>query len=226
MTLSTPPCHYKTSLHNIQHPEGRIAEESITICSFCEKMYLLDELNHFSCTKMAGKKNYCPFCLRNNFHHRSSNNVLMMSFRGVFGWYHSTYLGTKHDDLVNMISIHTNIGLASPVFSYDNSVFLWFINFNHIGNHPRKAPFKEVTQVVLSMLDAFEPKTHLIEESAALLEKRFIDSIEIFYHERKRPADRRALIPTLDNLKGVTKQNDDFVERCRKFTRKNLHEKS
>lgn len=193
-------------------------------CSFCEKIVKVAPNNIQSCVNIGGKYFYCPFCLRHNHHHRSAQNILIMSYRGLIGYYyHRFYRGEgNHDnrtmywaDIQRMIDKHRIVGMSNPVFNYDPATYLWFIDFNRIGNQKRKAPYAEVLETAKVMLHVFE----VLNCAGRYGEDDFWDKIQkamtLFYEQRKRPKDRKMLIPTLaGSLPNVT---DEFVEDCRNF---------
>lgn len=191
-------------------------------CFFCDKLVKITSLNCNSCQKISGSKFYCPFCLRNNHHHRSSQNILSFSFRAIIGYYyyrlynvrpHKIYLS----QIENFIQKHENFGLQNPVFSYDPSLFIWYVNFNLIGQGPRKAPYNEIKETILVMLDSFELRKKLGDHARSGLYHRLEKAFDLFYEKRKRPKDKKILIPTLVNL--VAYEKDDFFEKTREFTR-------
>jgi hypothetical protein len=202
-----------------------LAENFHCVCCFCDKMVKVNSHNFESFQKLNKKKFYCPFCLRNNHHFRSARHILPFSYRAIIGYYyyrlydinpHKLYFSQIED----CIKKHENIGLQNPVFSYDPNTFLWYLDFNRIGNARRKAPFQEVLKTTKMMLDCFDLKKHqslFVEDS---MQSKFDKALDLFYQKRKRPKDRKMLIPTLDKLAGLEK--NDFFEKTRNFVRSNL----
>ena len=101
--------------------------------------------------------------------------------------------------------------MQNPVFSYDPSTFLWFIDFNKIGSEKRKAPFDDVQKNVKLMFDVFDIETHIEKNVAEAMLDRFDKALTFFYEKRKRPKDRRMLIPTFSGLVGSEKSEQETV---------------
>jgi hypothetical protein len=198
------------------------------ICNFCGKGIKITPGNETSIKKLSSKTAYCSFCLRNNYHFRSSHNVLMMSYRGILGfYYYRFYLEEPRTMWVNqlqaIIDKQVFVGLQHPAFNYDPSTFLWFIDFNKIGNNTSKAPFESVLNTTKSMFDLLDVnlnfKRCFIQPSNDLWEK-FSKALVLFYEQRKRPKDRRMLIPTMLGL--IPGINEDFLEATRDFCKSNM----
>lgn len=174
-------------------------------CLFCEKIVRVTPQNFKSCSRLSGKKRFfCPFCLRNNMQLRSSKNVLIMSYRGLIGtYYHNNYLkGTGPqkmwlNQIEGYIARHQFVGLRNPVFSYDPDTYLWFVDFNRVGKDPDKAPIEEVMATAKLILLCFRLKEHCGEYAFNLVWEKFEKAIDLFFRQRKRPTDRRMLIPTM-----------------------------
>jgi hypothetical protein len=185
-------------------------------CFFCDKLVSVRPQNFKSCVRLSGKKFHCAFCLRNNHNYRSNRNVLILSYRGIIGYYYRMlYLTKPHklwfNQIENLIEKHQKIGLQNPVFSYDPSTFLWFIDFNKIGSEKRKAPFDDVQKNVKLMFDVFDIETHIEKNVAEAMLDRFDKALTFFYEKRKRPKDRRMLIPTFSGLVGSEKSEQETV---------------
>lgn len=201
--------------------EKSVASYTYRSCAFCTKTVFLNLLNSQSIIHLSKSSSYCSFCLRNNFHHRSSSNVLMMSFRGIIGfYYHKFYNVTPPTIWLNQIQEfidrHISIGLANPVFTYDPYTFLWFIDFNRIGKGSQKAPFAEVAITVKSMFNAFKLTKYRSATASKEMWDKFNKALKLFYNQRKRPKDRKMLIPTLsyppDNSLTETARNFDLSD--------------
>jgi hypothetical protein len=188
-------------------------------CMFCEKLVKVSSHNFESCRRLGGGKFFCPICLRNNFHHRSSKNVLILSYRGIFGQYYlQNYLeeeaGSPNklwaSEIKHMICNHESLGLRCPVFSYDPSTYLWFVDFNKIGSDARKAPIDDIQSTVMCMLACFRLSKIYGQYALEDMWAKFEKAIKLFYEKRQRPEDRRMLIPT---LKGVVHQGSEHKAR-------------
>lgn len=195
-------------------------------CNFCDKIVLVNNANLKSCLQLSGNGFFCPFCVRNNFHHKLSQNVLIMSFRGIIGYYYKelyqgdfnnkSFKPIWHSEIKNLIELHVVLGLQSPVFYYDPSTYLWFVDFNRIGNGNKRAPINEVKTVAKAILGAFNLNKHIGHQSEGEMWKRFEQAIDIYYRQRKRPKDKRMLIPTLTGICSHH-QKESFWEKTRFF---------
>jgi hypothetical protein len=149
-----------------------------------------------------------------------------MSFRGIIGYY---YWGLYrcdfkksiwYSEIKNLIDFHVALGLQSPVFYYDPSTYLWFVDFNRIGKGNKKVPIEEVKSVIKSILMTFNLniRAHASEDEVW---KRFEQAINLYYSHRKRPKDKKMLIPTLIDICG-NQYKDDFWEKTRSFSPANF----
>lgn len=201
---------------------GELSNNFYRNCVFCDKFIKINELNFNSC-KNIGRSEYCPFCLRNNFHFKNNHNILVFSFRAIFGYYYHKLYRVKPpriwlSKIEEIIVDHEETGLSNPVLSYDPETFLWFADFNRIG-HGRKADFEEVIEVIGRIFDKLaidEKFPHVLD---AMWDK-FDKAIRLFYSQRKRPKDKRMLIPTFVNC--VAHEPDEFWELTRNFTKSNM----
>lgn len=201
-----------------------LADNFYRNCDFCDKIVRVNPCNFDSCQKLSGNNFFCPSCLRHNHHHRSSRNILPISYRAIIGYYYYSFYSSKpskmyFSQIEIFIDKHQNFGLQNPVFTYDPFLFMWYINFNLVGVDSRKAPYAEVKETIMGMLDAFELKKHMGDHARTGMLNRFQKAVDLFYEKRKRPKDRKMLIPTLVNL--VPQDKNEFFETTRDFT-KNL----
>ncbi len=194
-------------------------------CIFCEKLVRISPTNFHSCSNM-GDNEYCPFCLRNNFHYRNNHNVLIFSFRALIGYYYHRFYRVKQHtkmwvtQIEKMIEKHETIGLNSPVLSYDPSTLLWFADFNKIGIDDHKAPFEEVENTMHNIFGVFDVKKHLWAFAEDALWDKFKKATREFYEKRKRPKGRKMLVPTLAHISH--NDTEEFHEMTRLFTKSSL----
>lgn len=198
-------------------------------CFFCHKLVKSDCESFKTIHNMTGNRFFCPFCIRNNFHHRSNRNILAMSYRGIFGfYYYRMYLNNKKNhrklwwsEINSMIENHIKIGISNPVFIYDPETFMWFIDFNKVGSKKRKLPYHSVKKTAKQILESFRmeetTKYHQIEKRVW---QKFEKSLDIYHAKRQRPKDRRFLIPTLSQILATERQR--FFERTREFLPQNF----
>lgn len=207
------------------HKQDELIDNFYRNCNFCDKLVRVSAINFNSCQRLSGSNFYCPFCLRHNHNYRSARNILPLSYRAIISYYYYRLYGSKPSKMYfsqidSFIEKHQSFGLQNPVFSYDPSIFVWYVNYNFIGTDSRKAPHSEVKEVILAMLDSFELKKHLGDHARSGMFSRFEKAIDIFYEQRKRPKDRKILIPTLVNL--VPHEKNEFFETTREFTKNHL----
>ena len=202
---------------------GELSDTFYHTCMFCEKLVKVSTHNFKSYRNLGGGKFYCPFCLRNNLHYRNSKNVLIFSYRGIFGQYYQyNYMELEPDapqrlwisNIKQMILNHEIVGIRCPVLSYDPTTFLWFADFNKVGSDSRKAPFSEVQSATMMILSCFYLSKiygqYALDDVWSKLDKAFT----LFYEKRKRPEGRRMLIPTLHGVvhnQGIEESTRDFI---------------
>lgn len=230
MTSETPEIR-DIQIHQVELPPKDFSEVFYRNCKFCSKISKVIPSNSSSCVNLGGKYFYCSFCLRNNFHHKSSVNVLSMSFKAIIGYYYYRYYRSDHtlycSEINRMIERHRVVGLTNPVFNYDSSTYLWFIDFNRIGNHRRKAPFAEVVETTKLIFEKFRVKEVMGDNIEDAFWQKIEKAITLFYEQRKRPKGKRTLVPTFSDLlpanvapSGQTAV--DFFEMTRSFTPSDL----
>lgn len=206
--------------------QNELSDKLYRVCVFCDKVVRVGGTNLHSCSNLTGQEFFCPFCIRNNHHFRSSRNILILSFRAIIAYYywkfycehHNTYLIYLYD-LERYIERHMNIGLQNPVFSYDPNTFLWFIDFNRVGTGKGKAPYVEVVKTIDLMFEEFQIDQYCTQYVKNDIKEKFSTAIDLFYEKRKRPKDRRMLIPTLS---GNLKESPEFWEATRLFVRSQM----
>lgn len=201
----------------------KLFDTSYRVCAFCDKVVRASSYNFKSCENLAQGKYYCPFCLRNNHHYRSSRHVLGFSFRGIIGFYYYRFYAINPrqmylTDLESLIEKNANLGLQSPVLTYDPSIFMWYADFNKIGNHKSKAPYEDLQEIVKMMICNFNLKGYVTLEVENSMLSRFQKAMDLFYQKRQRPNNRRMLIPTLNGLVHSAK-NEEFFDSTRNFVK-------
>lgn len=198
---------------------GQLSDEVYKNCNFCEKLVRVTPSDN----TIDSKKYHCSFCLRNNFHYKDNVNVLIYSFRSIIGYYyHRFYLDQKsatkmwYSQIKAYIESHESIGMECPALYYDPQTYLWFANFNRIGNHPKKTPYQEVKKTIKKCLEVFQLNQHSFGN--AMIWEKYSKALDLFYQQRQRPKDRRMLIPTV-SLTYVSKSDSiEFAEKTRLFT--------
>jgi hypothetical protein len=121
----------------------------------------------------------------------------------------------------SQIEKHALIGLNNPALAFDPQTLLWFANFNKIGVDTYKAPFDEVLLIIQKMFDVFEVKDRISQYASDQLWERFDKATKLFYQQRKRPKDRKMLIPTMAKIL-TPADSDEFYEQTRTFDQTHL----
>jgi hypothetical protein len=203
-----------------------ISDNFYRVCAFCDKIVRVQAHNFKSCENLGGNKFYCPFCLRNGHNFRSNRQILGLSFRGIFGFYYYRLYDASPKkmyfcQLESIIDKHRNIGLQNPALNYDPSIFMWYADFNKIGNHARKAPYSEVKQSIKLMIESFNLNLNTGVKIEDNMLSRFTKAMDLFYEKRQRPNGRRMLIPTLNGFVH-SKNNEEFFESTRNFVKSSM----
>jgi len=209
------------TLKKIQNStQSDISDFFYKFCCFCEKTIEIQPINNKTCKNLSGKnKTFCPSCLRGNRHYRSSKNILCLSFRGIIAYYYYCFYKQKpqkmyFNQLQDIIHEHQYIGLQNPVLDYDREIFMWYADFNKIGNDPKKGCFLELKQTIKHIINSFEVTKMIKENADVFLFQKFEKSLNLFYQQRQRPQNRKFLIPT---LKGLADKQNNFFEQTRIF---------
>lgn len=189
-----------------------------TVCGYCEKKFTITTTNYCFYKKLNNSKIYCPFCLRNKHHHKSCRNILPLSFRSIIGYYfYKIYKNSINKEIIDMIKKHKLIGLECPILSYDEETFMWYLNFNHVGNK-KEFSFVEVKNVLKHIFKTFEINKKIDEQAEKNLWNKFEKSLDLFYFQRKRPKNKRFLIPTIEDSSSINEKS--FLEKTKNFTPK------
>lgn len=196
-----------------------LASNFYQTCTFCTKLVKVGRLNFKSCCHLSSGQFHCPFCLRHNFHHRSSRNVLVLSYRAIIAYlYYRRYLSTRTiwlSEIHALIDRHSKVGLQNPVFAYDPFTMLWFVDFNKVGHDSWKAPYHEVEVTAQAILSVFDLDQYVRIDAHKDMWKRYQEALQLFYQKRQRPKDRRMLVPTLSGM--VFGEKPEFFDKTRDF---------
>lgn len=211
---------YDVDLKKLPSTGSELSDNFFRNCTFCEKFMKVTPINFDSCRNIGGSS-YCPFCLRNNHHFKDNHNILIFSFRAISGYYYYRHYRCKPHkmwvaQIESQIERHIQIGLNNPVLSFDPHTLLWFANFNKIGVNTYKAPFDEVLMIMEKMFDVFEVKDRISPQARDMLWDRFSKAAKLFYNQRKRPKERKMLIPTFAQIV-FPAESEEFYEQTRTF---------
>lgn len=211
----------EVNITKIDHQKcNELHDNMYRICFFCDKSIKLNYNNLKTCNNLCSQQFYCPFCLRHNHGFRSSRHILSFSFRAILGYYYYKYYLSNpttlyYSQIEDIIKSHKRVGLQNPAFYYDDSNFMWYLNFNLVGNHRNKAPYSEIKTVILNVLNCFKIEKVISTSAKNHVHKKFDKAIQLFYQQRKRPKNKKVLIPTLDGAVAADKQ--EFFEETRNF---------
>jgi hypothetical protein len=172
-------------------------------CNFCDKEVAVNPANIRYADRLSGPdKFFCNFCLRNRLNQKDSRHTLLLSFRGIIGYYYySFYHFTKPlmyiTEIMDYIELHRQAGMQNPLFLYDHDSFMWFIDFTRVGQGRNKLPVEEILKTVTEILLTFSLQECVKDIRPYKLYAKYEEAIFKFYHQRSRPANMRVLSPTL-----------------------------
>lgn len=188
-------------------------------CNFCSKDTIMTSSSRRLTDRLSGPgRFYCAFCLRNKFNQRDSRHTLIMSYRGIIGYYYyAFYMMSKNinmtiNEIWDYVNLHIKIGTQNPLFAYDPESFLWFIDFNRVGVAARKMPIKDILCTVAEMLMAFALHENVKDIKPHKMYLKYEEAILKFYHQRTRPVNMRILSPTL-KLTGASEYSGEKPAR-------------
>ena len=108
----------------------------------------------------------------------------------------------------------------NPVFDYDPDTYLWFVDFNRVGNSKRRLPLEDVLKTVVDILACFNLSENVPGLSMSTFYGKYKEAITNFYERRYRPTDKRMLIPTFSGCLAQAANNQ--FEKSRNFTASEL----
>jgi hypothetical protein len=206
---------------------GELAKKIYYECAFCGKKEALYADSRHLYEKLSGDEFYCCFCLRHGFNTKNNKNVLILSFRSILGYYYNAfYLHPVTPDkrmylceIQDYADSHAEVGLKNPVFYYDPTTYLWFIDFSRIGKDKKKVKLEEVFKTISNMLACFNLRHYFYNIKISSFYFKLEESIEKFYHSRYRPDNRPQCVPTLAGcLDYITVHKSFTLEETRYFT--------
>lgn len=173
-------------------------------CNFCGK----ETIKTAACRKFTERlsgpnKFYCTFCLRHKLNQRDSRHTLIMSYRGIIGYYYYAFYAMSKNtqmtisEIWDYINLHVCLGNQNPLFLYDPESFLWFIDFTRVGNSQRKMPIKDILGSVGEILMGFALHENIKDVKPHKMYLKYEEAILKFYQQRSRPVAMRILSPTL-----------------------------
>lgn len=192
-------------------------------CTFCGKLVEVSDINFKSYENLSPKNFHCSHCLRHDYH-INSKNVLVVSYRGIIGFYYYKFYASSNRKLFisqiqDLIEAHVEVGLSNPVFTYDPDTFLWFVDFSKIGNQSNKAPYSEVCETFKSIFNQFDVQIYCSVYQSNQIWSKFYKAIDSYHKTKKRPKDRKMLIPTFHE---IFYESDIFFEKTRNFLKSDI----
>lgn len=173
-------------------------------CNFCGKETLMTSASRRFTERLSGPERfYCTFCLRHRLNQKDARHTLVLSFRGIIGYYYNAFhLLSKNvhmtiSEIWDHVHLHAQVGTQNPLFVYDPDSFLWFVDFTRVGNTTRKMPIKDVLGTVAEILLSFNLMDNVKDIKPSKMYLKYEEAILKFYHQRTRPANMRVLAPTL-----------------------------
>lgn len=172
-------------------------------CNFCSKICMFHGGLKACCERVVGPNQlYCHFCIRNDLYQRYAKNTLILTFRGIIGYYYYCFHTCKQPvmfmaDLHDYVELHVHLGVQNPLFRYDPESFLWFIDFSKVGTGRRKMPVEYVLQTIVEILAGFNLYNNVRECSPFKMYDKYREAVMDFYNHRKRPPNQKILAPTL-----------------------------
>ncbi len=196
----------------------------LRLCHFCGKdTYLTSQLDEIT-SKFAKDSFYCCFCIRNEFYTRKKKNILILSMRGIIATLYNQCYAIKEPILYiaqiqGMIDQHMRCGLMNPVFHYDEQSYLWFLDFNKIGDRPyKRVCLDDVLNTCHDIISCFNLYKNLKDFKGHKLLLKYDEAIIDFYKRRYRPEGKKLLIPSLigchqDGSVAARKEPRDFTPK-------------
>jgi hypothetical protein len=214
-------------LHPIKEKlNGELAETIYYNCCFCQKTVGLYPDQRKICEKLSGTRFYCQQCLQKRFDTKNNQHVLMLSFRGIIGfYYYNLHLSQKklyHSQIEDFIESHEQTGLQNPLFQYDPDTFVWFIDFSRVGRGKKKIAINEVLKTTINILSCFNLTQNIDNIKVSKMFFKYEEAILKFHQSRYRPANKKILVPTLINCGGMCDHQNVDHDMFKNFTKDNF----
>lgn len=185
-------------------------------CDFCDKLSVAQPHQRVFSDRLAGPDRYfCNFCVRNDYYSRSNSNIMILTYRGIIGYYYYAYYVWPKSptmyvtDINDYIEIHTRIGLQNPIFRYDPDTFCWFVDFGKVSK--RKMPLESVLCTIIEQLACFNLYENVKDASPRKLYEKYLNAVTEFSQTRTRTNGDKVFAPTLFGC--------DIPTRCSSGTR-------
>lgn len=202
--MSADPKIAHVRIDNIKEDlKDSLSKESYCECYFCGKIIHLTGEFVDLLERLTGIYYHCPFCVRHGFHQKRSKDVLIMSFRGIIGYYYYGVFLKEYSpaiylsDIHSMIRSHQAAGSINPVFMYDPDTFLWFVDFSKVGKGKKKIGIEHVLKTVINILACFNLGKIVVGFKTSTLYQKYEEAILKWYELRQRPKGVYFLSPSL-----------------------------
>lgn len=170
------------------------------ICSFCDKIF---SQNHYSDLKNPR----CLFCTRHDY---QGENILRVSFLPILGYYWFNKRVNWPCQIMDYLESHRRVGLLNPYFNYDEEEDHWFIDFSRNINP------EDALKTIINILVCFNLPLLIPQFKFATFYKKFAAAVLQFHTERKRPKNRKLLMPTFRNCMEI---DENSVSKSKSFRR-------
>jgi len=216
-------------------PENNeLSTEYTFLCNFCQRR-LKTSITYGGIYERLVRKSsgfYCPNCIRNGFYTKKRNDILQMTFRGIFGYiYYRCYVSEGFSkektsvflaEIQDAIDAHARTGLLNPAFSYDPETYIWFVDFSKIGVNKNQMGIQDVYKTVVNILVCFNIAQVISNVQMHKLYDKYNEAINLFYTQRKRTEGRRRLlVPSMQGCGGTNETGFDY-EKTRNFLPRDL----
>lgn len=169
-------------------------------CSFCNKMVVINEYIRENLDNLTNGKFYCNFCLRNDYYQKAASNVMILTYRGILGYYYYSYHSAPKTPFMYMgefndlLELHVNAGMQNPLFRYDPDTFCWFVDFNKVGK--KKMPLESVLCTIIEQLACMKIYDNCRECSGVKLYEKYKHAVMEFDEHRVRTNNDQVFAPT------------------------------
>jgi hypothetical protein len=201
---------------------GELSERIFYECHFCNKKVGLLADQRKNAERLSGEQFYCNFCLQNSLHTKNNRHTLIMTFRGIIGYYHEIlYHAAKklyYSQVQDYIKAHWHTGLSNPLFRYDPDSYLWFVDFSRVGQGKKKIHVSEIHKTVINILACFNLAENIDHIRQSKLFEKYKDAIDAFHEKRYRPENKKILCPTLTGCGGQCDNKNIPHEELKNFT--------
>lgn len=202
----------------IQPLHKQLSQIYTTHCHHCSKIVVVEE-GAYLADKLGCNNFYCNFCTQQNFHLGDNKDILIMSFRGIIGYFYQeryqNLFNISYSQIEDMINAHVRIGLLNPVFRYDPATYLWFLDFSKVS--AGAIPLSEIYKTTINIMACFNLYVLSTGFKTKVIWEKYKDAIDAFYKERYRPSGKKILKPTISGCFVMDNKNSVDLEKTKEF---------